>query len=1281
MGKLIRLELFNFKSYKGHHVMLFGDSYFTSIIGPNGSGKSNSMDAISFVLGIKSSHLRSAQLRDLVYRGRVLKTSKINADGTATDQADGGVENGANGHTNGNGEAGSGDEVMQAGSQRNDPQTAWVMAVYEDDAGEEIRWRRSITSSGQSEYRINNRVVGAKQYNEALEEQNILIKARNFLVFQGDVEAIASQSPKDLTRLIEQISGSLEYKADYDRLKIEADKAAEEQNFMLNQRRGVNSEIKQYQEQKREADNYQKKVEEHDEAIVTHVLYKLFNFQRVMEESGAEIQRHQEELKEFRRSVEKYETNLAEAQRNQAKASKDVNQLQRNIRQKEKDADDKTNELLPVDEKIAVLKDKQKKSLTKIATFEKEKDEPMNNIKKLQKDLDGVQKAQQRYEQERAKLLRQEGYQLSPADLSEYENLTKQVARRTGDDQNAVNDLSRQLRTDGDTVNNLKRNLDIAQANLVTNDGEIEKLVNQQKDRQTQAKAATKDFEMRKKEMNKIKSENLKTEQMITEKNEKLYEVLRQIETMTQAQNMSMKERQDREMVAKLKRLFPGVRGRLFELCRPKQKKYELAVTLALGRENDSIVVDTHKAAEDCLHYLKTHHIGKARMLPLDTVQYKAPNPNLKGLHKGMRLAVDVIDYDHAYERAVYSACSNTMVCDDLDIAKYLCYQKKIEAKAVTLDGNVIAKGGSMTGGRGKDDHVRVSSRTYDDTEIQNLRDLAEKYQSELSTLGAQRRSSKSQAELENLSSEAAGLESNLQYLSKEIKGLDYNLESERAKRNRNSNAVADIQPKYSEQAAGLEGLRIALKKHQEAIAAVQDQVFAQFCSRLGFPNIRTYMEQQGTARQEASTELANFRQQISRLNQGIQFAQSVISEKDGRINKLKYDADNSKQAIGVLEQERGEIVGSMDVLNAEMEQFREEMARLNEVLEQRQQKVQEARRELQKRSKNIEAVNKDIATLDAEMARNAAGRYALLKRSKIDGTRIPLKEGSSGLEILPLEDLGDEDTMDLDDEDNPSQMVPTIKDYGIDVDFDDLDDDYKEEMSERDAQKKEAQLQDDISSLASQLEKLNPNMRAIDRLNSTETRLKTIERDFDASRRAAKRAKDDFDDVKAQRYELFHKAFSHISEQIGSVYRDLTKSANFPAGGQAYLDIEDSDEPYLSGVRYHAMPPLKRFRDMEHLSGGEKSIAALALLFAVHSHQPSPFFVLDEVDAALDNANVAKVAGYVKQHARPGMQFIVISLKMGMFVNSETLVGIMRDQGANSSRALTLDLRKYQEG
>jgi hypothetical protein len=224
-----------------------------------------------------------------------------------------------------------------------------------------------------------------------------------------------------------------------------------------------------------------------------------------------------------------------------------------------------------------------------------------------------------------------------------------------------------------------------------------------------------------------------------------------------------------------------------------------------------------------------------------------------------------------------------------------------------------------------------------------------------------------------------------------------------------------------------------------------------------------------------------------------------------------------------------------------------------------------------------------------------------------------------------------------------------------------------------------EERLQEKISALTAELEKLNPNMRAIERLESVKSRLESTEKEWEDSKNALRSIKDAFADVKKKRFELFNKAFSHIQEQISHVYKELTRSDAYPLGGQAYLDIEeDTDTPYLSGIKYHAMPPLKRFRDMEHLSGGEKTMAALALLFAIHSYQPSPFFVLDEVDAALDNANVEKIKKYIREHAGPGMQFIVISLKAGLFQDSESLVGVYRDQDVNSSRALTLDVSAF---
>lgn len=129
-----------------------------------------------------------------------------------------------------------------------------------------------------------------------------------------------------------------------------------------------------------------------------------------------------------------------------------------------------------------------------------------------------------------------------------------------------------------------------------------------------------------------------------------------------------------------------------------------------------------------------------------------------------------------------------------------------------------------------------------------------------------------------------------------------------------------------------------------------------------------------------------------------------------------------------------------------------------------------------------------------------------------------------------------------------------------------------------------------------------------------------------------------------------------------------MTRSSKHPLGGKAYLSLDDTEEPYKGGLKFNAMPPMKRFRDMEQLSGGEKTVAALSLLFAMHSFHPAPFFVMDEVDAALDNVNLRKVCNYIKHRSMTDFQCIVISLKDMFYEHSQALVGICRDVGTNAS-------------
>ena len=990
------------------------------------------MDAISFVLGIRSSHLRSSHLRDLVYRGRVLRTSTINGDGSAT-------KPGVNGHTNGDAEIDS-EDVPESTQERSDPKSAWVMAVYEDDAGDEQFWKRTITSQGASEYRINNQVVNAQQYNESLEAENILIKARNFLVFQGDVEAIASQSPRDLTRLIEQISGSLEYKDQYQRLKEAQDEALENQNYNLNRRRGMNSEIKQFQEQKREADNYARKADEKNDAIVTHILWKLYHFQRVMEESGAEIQKHHEELKEYRRGVEKYEQNLENARKDQAKVGRDVGKVERSIKRKEKEIEEKENALVPITEKIDIVDKNVKRYSTRIAEIARERDSQSNSVKQSSKQLKVVEKAETQWEGEWRKLAEQEGRELSEADLQEYSRTKEEVHKRTSADQTRVSNLTRQQRADEETVNSLKSKVDTLEWHAQNVADEIGAIGERKETADNHVKQTSNEIESKKKTFNQLTSERLRLAQLRTEKDEKLQEVLTKLLEVEDGRKQNEKEVRLKATVSDMKRIFPGVRGRVSELCKPKQKKYGDAVSTVLGRHFDAVVVDTEGTAKDCIRYLRDQRRGQATFIPLETIQVKAINSNLKGMHRGTRMAIDTIDYDNAVERAMLYACGNAIVCDDLATAKYICYDRGVEAKAVTLDGTVIHKGGLMTGGRG-----REQARRWEDTEVDNLRRLAEKLRNELAALPEGRRHA---TEEETLQGELTGLEQRLTFAKEEARAHERNLASKQKELSHARREVAVARPNYEGKSQELQELKANLKELQDDVSHVEDEIFADFCQRLSYDNIRVYEAQQGSLQQEGAQKKLEFKTQKTRLENRLRYEQQQLQETQDRIKVLEDRTRQDEALKTELESQKDSTQNELDIANAEVEQLNQELQGNKANFAKKADKVADQRRELQKRSKNIDNTLKAIAGFEGEAQQNAANRYALLRRCKLEDISIPLTEDSGSLDQLPLNGItqGTLDAMDVDEDPDASTAEPAVvQDYGIEIDFNDLDEDLRE--------------------------------------------------------------------------------------------------------------------------------------------------------------------------------------------------------------------------------------------
>ena len=991
------------------------------------------MDAISFVLGIKSSHLRSAHLQDLVFRGRVLRTSKINGDGSAT-------LNGADRDLNGDASP-IAEDGTPGTQERNDPKSAWVTAVYEDDAGDEQYWKRTITNQGVSEYRINNSVVTAQQYNEALETENILIKARNFLVFQGDVEAIASQSPKDLTRLIEQISGSLEYKADYERLKEVQEEALENQNFTLHKRRGINSEIKQYTEQKNEADNYTRKADERDQAVVTQILWKLYHFQKTINQSGAEIQKHQEELKEQRRGTEKYDRALEDAKKDQAKVGRDVSKVEKDIKQKEKDLESKESGLIPIAEKIAITDNNLSRCNARIADISKQRDGHAHNVKQSTKDLKIVEKAQTQWENDFKRLAEHEGRELSEADLQRYKKLKEQVNKQTSEAQIRIDSLSRQQKTDEETVKSLKSKVDTSLWQSQKLEDELQDMAQRRDDVDHQLKQTNKDINTKKKAFNEHTSERLRLAQMRTEKDEKLQEVLTKLLDAEDGKKQNEKDVRLKATVADMKRIFPGVKGRVSELCKPVEKRYQTAVSTVLGRNFDAIIVENERTAIECIDYLREQRRGQATFIPLDTIQFTSLNSNIKGQHRGCRTALDTIDYERSLERAFSYVCGNSVICDDLSVAKTICWEKRNDVKAVTLDGSIIHKGGNMTGGQG----TKPDSRRWEETEVENLRKLQENLVADLAALPDSRRSA---SEEEVLQGELAGLEEKLTYLKEEAKAHARNHSSKSKELSHIRQELAAARPKYEQKLREHEELESTLREDQDTVDEVEDRVFADVCKRLGYNNIRSYEAQQGSLQQEGAQKRLDFSTQKSRLENRISYERNQMEEAKKRIKVLEDRARQDESLIKELQAEQESSQNELDTLAVELDQLSEQLEQFKSKYVQRAEKVAERQREVQKRGKLVEGTLKTISALEADRHLNASSRYALLRRCKLEDINIPLEEGSKTLDQLPLDDVlqTDSNAMDVDEDQEATTLQPSdVQDYGIDIDYDDLDEDLRE--------------------------------------------------------------------------------------------------------------------------------------------------------------------------------------------------------------------------------------------
>ncbi|KAJ2797236.1 Structural maintenance of chromosomes protein 1, partial [Coemansia helicoidea] len=878
MGRLIQLELENFKSYRGHQV-IGPFSSFTAVVGPNGAGKSNLMDAISFVLGVNSAHLRSSQLRDLVYRGRAIDEP---------------------------GEA----QMDEAGSQRG--RRAWVKAVYEDDRGRTIAFQRSITGSGDSEYRISGRTVSQHTYNQALEGQNILVKAKNFLVFQGDVEAVAAQSPKDLTRLVEQISGSWELQHEYGALEKRQDAAAERLTFAYNKKRAIAAEVQSVLEQKKELDLYESKLQMRTKLTVEHMLHRLF----VAEDKVDAIKHDIDDLGggsavQASEQRAQLDSALQGQQKAQAKAYKALSRQERQIKLVEQRVEARQPQLAGLAEKAAHMQRRAQQIEESAANAQVDADRQRQVVEQLDNERARVAEAETRLEeQQQQDSHARVGGQHSEDAMREYGRLSEQLRAECVDDMHQRDVQDRQIQLLGEAARRASDKVDGLDSRLEGLAASERAYAQQQQQAAADVAAVEREMQQARREADEAKAEHGRLVRVEIELNEKLAGVLKDLSQARAEQRESAREAKLKDMVTALQRVFTGVHGRLAELCRPTQHRYDVGVATVLGRHMDAIVVDRQATAIECISYIKEQRAGQATFLPLDALQPPAPSDSLRHAHRGARLATDVLQFDPSVEAAVMHACGGALICDSLDVARYVCYERRLDAKAVTLDGSVIHRSGLITGGAGGGGQ-RTKAQAWEAAAVDNLRKARDRLAEELQTVARERRKLAKEGAL---GERIAGLQARHGAAREALEALQRRAQGLATERKHVETQAGESRPGAAQAAAELAQATEARALANARIQAAAQPIFSDFCRRVGVASLEEFENRLLPATAASEERRVRFRTQLARLDSQLAFERQQLDEAAAKFERLQQSHQSAAAALAELQaalaREQAEMAG-----------------------------------------------------------------------------------------------------------------------------------------------------------------------------------------------------------------------------------------------------------------------------------------------------------------------------------------------------------------------------------
>ena len=1172
--RLKSFATYGFKSFADKTELTF-DKGITAVVGPNGSGKSNISDAIRWVLGEQSAkYLRGSKMEDVIFSGsskrRALGVAEVTLNFDNSDHA-------------------------------------------LDIDFEEVSLTRRLFRSGDSEYSINKKSCRLKDIVDLMADTG-LGKGSMSIIGQNKIDEILNSRPEERRTIFEEAAGIAKYRLRKKEAVRRLDDTAMNLTRINDIKTEVDNQVGPLSLAAEKTAQYNALSKELRQCRLTGFMRKIDSIEEVRKQLDEKKAALETEFSAHSAVLSTKEAEYTKLQLELDKLSESYNQLQEEIKNKELALEKLRGKQGALDERIASSQRQSERLEQRNEALSQRADELERDMQKLAAEFDELDKVRAAAELNVRNLTSEK--EAKEQALEEAKAHTANMQSDFFAGMQELLSLRNELRALEQEQEARVRRREALKHSIEETEAVVSGLEEEYRNVLEAQSCNNNEGQLLGKEANSLQTEQAELEAKLKAALNGQQQCQRRL-TAAETREQSLQKMQAAyegfgygiKTVLKAEEYWReniiGVAAELLQV----EDKYVTALETALGEGAQNIVTVDAQTAKTAINYLKANNAGRATFLPLDTVKPRnlsVEEERLANLPGVCGYAVDLVQYDKQAENAIRFLLGRVLIAENIDAALAAAKAGKFRIRVVTLEGDVVNAGGSMTGGSRKQREGYLSRAK----EIQQAGAVVDGLRKEMLSW---------QEQLEEVEAEQKELQGKLQAITEK-------LQQRRLKANE-----LTLQNQRLSQEKARENEKLAL--YYDDRTAVANEYMA---NRDKVKTLRASVQELETKDSEAKTMLENLNKQIAK--QG-----SELTAVDNQLQDAKIKLETSAAKTDLMSQRMKDLDGDTLLLRNEIKANIEEQGRLTQVVADCE---AEKIRIAEESTSLMESLQKVVGGKDRfSEERFAINAQQQMAEQQINEARKIVNTSENKLRQIELE-------MTRQNSDYEHALEQLGSEYNMDVAAA-----RNEELLEMDA-KALQRLESKLTVKISDLGPINP--AAIEEYQAVKERSEFLAKQYSDLCEAKENLEAVISEINSGMTRRFKEAFNQINVYFADCYVKLF------GGGTALLKLSNPEDVLNSGIDIEVQPPGKRLQSLYLMSGGERALTVIALLFALLSYQPSPFCILDEIDAALDDANIMRFSNFLRDYAT-NTQFIIITHRKGTMECADIMYGVTMEESGVS--------------